>query len=595
MTSNVDTVLFAIQAGLRLYAAGKRAYVEKALASPTPLPLPSGVTVNRASARRWFRGETGKAVVELNERIAALVNKTSLSAAEEAEIVELYVAAFLQYEPELPDEFRLASGPRLDEVQTFLTVRQWSAMEAARKVTALQRIGGTLVNVAVDYFLQTPGALSDKKPEGRALRAFLQAIDTRDFANTPVETLAGDLLIAIVEAVKGEPSLIGRGETTERIVRNITESLASSAKNYLKDLPTGGQREGGQWLQMIAHAMVRGASEAALSNPQKILRVGGAEGAVIREIGGTVADLLLGGDAGRRLNFQRLFSGDGLEIVTRASLKAVTNNPDVLKIGNEGLKKVLVEVAGTLESVRDPFAEDMFPELVRLILERSSGNLALLWGADETDPKKHLLLVAASGLLRELSRKPAAGRWKPTLTRGQALTVAEAVFDEVIDNPYWVEKIQGVGGAEDTPVGVAVGAVLESFAKAAGRRFNNETVVAALKTGMKTGAMEISLLEKVPQGAAGEARTALTAALDAVFEGILGNGSDAKSRWRQASNLAVQAAVEVVLAKFAEAAAKNGVRASQFAAIRAKIRHWMDQNPLVEEVARQIREDLLAA
>jgi len=66
-----------------------------------------------------------------------------------------------------------------------------------------------------------------------------------------VEYLAGGLLIAIVEAVKLEPQLIGKGDTTEKLVRNITTSLSTSASTYRKDLPTKEQRQRGEWLQLI--------------------------------------------------------------------------------------------------------------------------------------------------------------------------------------------------------------------------------------------------------------------------------------------------------------------------------------------------------
>ncbi len=123
MTPNVSTVIFAIADGLRLYSAGKRVYVKKTLARSMPLPLLSGVKVNRLSAKRWFRGEIGQAIVKENHRIALLLKKTSLNPVEESELIELYVAAFLQFETELPDEFRLAPGPSIEEVQSFITIR----------------------------------------------------------------------------------------------------------------------------------------------------------------------------------------------------------------------------------------------------------------------------------------------------------------------------------------------------------------------------------------------------------------------------------------------------------------------------------------
>lgn len=50
-----------------------------------------------------------------------------------------------------------------------MTVRQWSQGELGDRPSALQRVAGTLVNIAVDYFVHTPGAISDKRPSDRVL------------------------------------------------------------------------------------------------------------------------------------------------------------------------------------------------------------------------------------------------------------------------------------------------------------------------------------------------------------------------------------------------------------------------------------------
>ncbi len=100
--------------------------------------------------------------------------------------------------------------------------------------------------------------------------------------------------------------------------------------------------------------MVRGTAETVLWDPEKILGFNENEGAVIKEIGGTVADLLLGSDSNRQLQFQRLFSGQGLDTVFKSTLKAVTDNPYILKIGHQGFKKVFIEVADQVETVQAP-------------------------------------------------------------------------------------------------------------------------------------------------------------------------------------------------------------------------------------------------
>ncbi len=51
----------------------------------------------------------------------------------------------------------------------------------------------------------------------------------------------------------------------------------------------------------------------------------------------------------------------------------------------------------------------------------------------------------------------------------------------------------------------------------------------------------------------------------------------------------------VVLEKFAVVAAENGVKQSQFDEIRSHIRGWIDRDPLLSDVAMQIKATLQGA
>ena len=198
-------------------------------------------------------------------------------------------------------------------------------------------------------------------------------------------------------------------------------------------------------------------------------------------------------------------------------------------------------------------------------------------------------------LMKQLSAKRGVAKWKPDLTRAQALAIAEVAFDEVIDNPFWVKQMTGVGGAGEKPLGVAVSAVLNSFAMVERGRFNNETILAALKAGISAGAKEISLLKKAPQAAAGDARVVITSAMDAIFNGVLDGNSNARSQWRQACNSKISVAIEVVLEQLAQVAVEKGIKLAQILKIETSICDWIDRDLSTESVAKEIRAELLAA
>lgn len=257
-----------------------------------------------------------------------------------------------------------------------MSVRQWSKRELGDKPSALQSIAGTLVNIAVDYFVHTPGALSDKRSTGRALKTFLEAIDDLDFAEAPPAEIAGDLLIAIVDSIGAHPEVLGNAETEKKLIQNIATTLSKSAKTHLENVPTEIRWEGSVWLQMIARAVVKGGVDTVLANPNAVLGVGNAEARFIREIGGTIADLVIGPN---RLQFQALLSGEGINTVIKAALQGIAKNPAILRGDNQGLHAILVGIANGLSQQPNLLTIDIFPELARLVLEKSADNLDLVW------------------------------------------------------------------------------------------------------------------------------------------------------------------------------------------------------------------------
>jgi hypothetical protein len=583
MPGSVSTVIFAIKAGIRLYQAGEQVLVQNTADRALPLPLPIGEVSDEAGAQMWLKTNSDAKKLSERDDFSRLKALRSTDTGNWSKDDKEYVTTvYSGWQNDKSREAGYVTGKSVTTVEAaaYIEISQWSKTEDTGHTTALQRIAGTLVNIAVDYFIQTPGALNLDRPEGRALKGFLEAIDNTDFAGGAVESIAGDVLLAVLDAVKWEPDLIGKGETTQKFVKGIAASLGESTNKFLDNihlLPDDERERRTAWLQMLAHAMVSGAANVVLTDPEKILGAGKEEAPVIKEVGGTMADLLLGGDDAQRLQFEALFSGEGLNEVVKASLKAVSENPAILGVNNRGLRQLIVDVSGELAQYDDLFARDMGPELIRLILEKTGADLPLLVGGSADNPKKNLLVLAASDLLANISEKSWSGGWHPTLTRDQVLDVAEDVFDEVLDNPYWLRKIQSVGGPDDTPLSVAIEAVVTSLKNTGkGDRLSSETVIAAIKAGVDAAAMDLALLKKVPDAAAGDARTALTAALDAVFDGIFADSSTAATRWRQAGNAALQATVELVLDEFAGVAAQQGVKSAQITRIQTDVRQWVD-------------------
>lgn len=558
----VQTVMFAIQAGLRLYGAARKAYADSARGTALMLPLPRAVGVKPDSADTWFLlSKQGQEIVEANPRVKWLIEQRPRTAAQAAEYVDLYRYYWSQANPDGkagegdPDDVR--GGLDVDEMSALLKVRQWSSTETAGMVTALQTIAGTLVNIAVDYFVQTPGVVSEDRPEGRALKAFLQALDETDFGAVPPTEIASGLMVAVLETVAEYPGLISGGENEQKLITNVSKSITASARKFLDENSTDKERqEVGVWLQLVGRAVFKGAAETVLAEPGRYLKAKpGAESEIASEIGGTITNLLLGGKEfdfgnGQFLKFKDLFSAAGLDQVAKSTLSAVAKNPGILKVDEKGVENIIVAVAEGLAEQKGRIAPEILPEVVRLVIDKSADNLELLWPKSHNSPQRHLLVIATSTFLKAIAKPaPPNSKWNPQFTPDQLLDLAEAVLDEVVDNPAWIID---EAGNESGTLQKAVEAILAALRKVPGQRLSAETGIAVLKVGISAVGLRLSFLDRLP-GAAGEPeRAAITAALDALFSEIFADGVGADANWDLARNSTLVVLTEIALEKLAD-------------------------------------------
>jgi hypothetical protein len=580
-----DTVMFAIEGGLRLYGAIRKSYVDATRGRPLVLPLPRSKGIDFSSARTWF-GRDGAAVLERYPRAAELMEREDLDESEKRELTELYRAIRTVTLPEEAEAAEVRGLISEDELCALVTVRQWADGKFGPEPTALQQIAGTIVNISVDYFLQTPGTISEHHPAGRTLRSFLEILDTTDFASVAVTDLAPGLLVAALQSVAGNPDLVSGGEKEQLLVRSVLGSLASNAQSRLVDATAAERADASLWLQLIARSLIDGGAGTILANPTRFFAVEAGEADLISRVGGVVVDLLVG-EHGVRI--RPLVSADGLDTVVRAILEAVAANPELVDVGNEGLRNVVVAVAEDLAAAPEPLSPDVFPDLVSLILARTAENMELIIGRELDDPHEHLLVTAVSTLLAELARvHEGEAKWRPRLTSEQLLAVADAVFDEVIDNPAWlIER-----AAEDTVLAETIRAVVDALKDVDERRVSAQTGLLIIRSGLQAVARRLDFLDELPPVADEQARKALTAAIDAVLETIFAEDGDPDTSWNLARNSAVLAITEVVLQELSD----FGVAPEQIEVVREVVRDNLQSGePLrIEEFAEDLQRRLAA-
>jgi hypothetical protein len=584
-------VFTAIHAGLRLYRAGYTAYVDSTRNRALTLPLPRGPNAPAAdTAFKFFtRDIEGKAIAaaEKNERLRWLLDQLDQddqSPDLEKELVQIYSVAYWSTRSDDPGVDMGPAPVNPDEFISLLTIRQWSQSEAPGKLTALQQVAGTLVNIAVDYFAHTPGLISGNRPEGRVLLVFLEAIDDIDFAAAPLPDIAGNILVGLLDGVNAAPEIISGGAREQELIKNVTRTLTASANRHLADATAAEKRHAGAWLRLIAHAVVKSGAETILSDPVRFLSLRpGAEANVVQQVGTTLTDLVIGRD---EIQLGALLSGEALDKITKTLLTAVAENPQVLKIGNDGFKSLIRQLARELAQRQDLFSDDLLPDILQLVLQSSAANLTLIWPAGSDSPKNHLLVAATSELLNALAESAGDGAW-PRLSRGQMLSIAGSIFDEVVDNPAWLlERVNG-----RSALATALKAVLTSLGNQPADKINTDTLMVALRAGLMAAATDRALLKKLPATGTDAGKVALEAAIDAIIGTVNGDSVPGDRQWRLLRNSSLQALIEIGLGSLAA----NGTGPKHIDVLRAEMALLIQASYGFEDYKNRLDASLKAA
>jgi hypothetical protein len=214
----------------------------------------------------------------------------------------------------------------------------------------------------------------------------------------------------------------------QELVRVTASRLSQDVAERFKEIDAGGagneQKKGrvGDWAELVFRSVLSSAGSLVVSDPARFLGIEDkGQSALVGGVGSAVLGMVLD-DEGLRLD--RVFSRDGLETVIRAALTVAADHPELLgDVKNEGLRKLLGQVAGELAALPGLMEKGVLPELVRVVIEKTGENLELLW-PDLKKPQSNLALAAARRTLEILSRKPPAGSgWLAPFGRRELLEV----------------------------------------------------------------------------------------------------------------------------------------------------------------------------
>jgi len=565
VTDSAAIIMFAIKSAVKLSQQVRLAYMEATRARELTLPLPNFFTATRLiDAVEYFENADlgGRYILGFERdgvpvpgipRIGSLLerfNANTLTPDDGEEILLLFKEYKNLDQLESNDGSWSAEGLTAEAMNTLLTVRQWRrGMED--QPSALKRIGGTLLEIGVDYALTQPDLFDENSAKGRAIKGFLTAVDDISFATMEPSELPAQLFVAAIETVAKNPDLAAGDEKVQELVRVTAESLGKNAKTYLDKIDEdagldifqkrSARRNVGTWTSLVFRSVLDAGARTVLDNPGRFLGVDDeGKGELVESIGTAVLDLILSDTTPK---VEALFSKEGLDTVLKAALEAVAEHPEILTdTDNQGVKKIITETARSLTGIESLTTPDVLPEIARIVLAKSGENLALLLPDLTKDQPKILLLTAASTTIRILTEKPADGSWSPSFSRSDLLTVVEAVVDEVAANPGWILT---AAGNVNSNLSVALQAALNVIKERGDKRLGSALAVQIVKESVRAVALRKEFLNMLPATPGDTGKRVVTAAIDAVLATVFDPSLEAKAKWQLLRNEVISGMIEV--------------------------------------------------
>lgn len=561
-----DLILFAMQSALRLGVQARAAYVDATRRRALVLPLPNYQAKSDVyDALEYFKS-SGKRHISESKLLKDLRNylvKTNnitqivntLTEEQKTELMVLHSDFATLDFIEKGFEFEKASDQFTPEdLINILRIRQWRKGNDPHP-TLLRRFAGTFIEIGVDYFAHFPGALNKNSRHGKALYVLFNSLDqitfSEEFAEERIWDLPGRLLIATLETISENSEFLSGDPKYQKLIAVTSNALVKDVANRINTIreSTGGagnedrEERVKAWAELVFRSVLASGGRFVASNPKEFLGVEEpAESELASHVGQAVLGFVLDQPEG---HLDRVFGREGLEVVIRAGLSALSKHPELLlHTENVGLKSLLSQVASELVRHEALLETGILPEVAHLILDKTGENLYLLWPQWAKHPENHLLLTAARVVLESLTSVPPAAKWRPQFTRDDMLRVFEATFDEFVNNPGWL--IDRSGKVNDN-LKVALEAVVGVLRKQQDRRLSTHDASHILSAALKAVARRQEFLQRLPNG-----MPMVAALIDAILSSIFRKKDD-KATWSLVRSEVIIGTIEAVLKLLAEA------------------------------------------
>jgi hypothetical protein len=589
----VELVILAVQAGVRLYSGLREAYAASIKEAAVTLPLPrveqGGLEPDFGTVADFIKNHGPPADPTMRadfqrqrEDVLPIVNAFNAGQfGPQPPADEDFVArAFYKRWVPILDPSSSGNSPgdatTASAILAVLSIRQWTKGQPGAPVP-WQIALGTLVDVAVLWFANDPGAISTSRPEGKALKAFLTAMQDVDFAHAKTTQIVTDTMVAVLDTVAAYPGVITNGERESLLIKATTTSIAGAIKKIpaatLDSLNTNEVEKLSFIAQSLAAATLRAGAATVLDNP-KLFYIDTPQGPqtrIVEQVGNTFMDLILPVEVGGqgKIDVAGAISAKGFEMLLRSALAAVGNNIEILHLQGDNEKKRLSPLLAALATAfsKAPLPSSVqaaFSETAAIVISATDRNIDTLWPDKSLDPSQNLARGAVVVSLDAIAEIAVGAGGLSAFTTEDVVRLADAVVASVAKNPRLMDALPG----GDPYLKVAVEAMLKALAQQSLGKLSAADAVVIIAAGIEAATLKLPLLAEAKPGS-----IVLKAVLEAVFGALAEvrqTGSDA-AKWRATGRTLLVDLVKTTFDAVANLPDAKQVRAPQLDAVKAAL------------------------
>jgi hypothetical protein len=453
---NPSTVIFAIQAGLKLATKVRQIAIDKT--SEKPLVTPAGLLVGD----------------ELESAASHYFDKhPELAPANEADQVKAY-QTIMQIESGATQNVR-------EMLKQLGPISQVKAGTGSRP--ALQRLLGTVAEIAVDYFTLHPDKLGKNQGSRQVLAAFISRLDEVEFSEAMPRDLIEQVMHASLSTLGDRVTLIDDDDRRVQVlIGGVTQALLGDYDQLIK---ASDQMQRGQLIKRISSSVMRGGAAAFTGNVD-LFMPGDAKATLV--VKSTLSGIVKGIEGK-----EDLFTNESLELIYQSALVAVAENSTVFT--DDALLSSMIKntvTALTSKQAQAVFGQETVSAIVQAALATVTENIETL--VDVDSPEKQVLADAVTALANGLGQKLAGkASARELLSKKQLVELTSLVFAEVARHPE--QLLHRVGDDElKTVLAQIVGSTAKALGEDPQRLVNGASYVTLVQAALKTGLLNADKL-----------------------------------------------------------------------------------------------------